>query len=105
MKQAAPNADDVELEVRGRAPPTCSELRRDQRQRQADELAALTEQVNHLRTELEDAQGKRADGEELEDCLVLLDELGGKRKADKARLRELGETVSEDEDEGEDDEA
>lgn len=59
----------------------------------------------HLRSELEDAQTKRTDSEkELEDLLVLLDELGGKRKADKARLRALGETVSDEEDEGEDDE-
>ena len=58
----------------------------------------------HLRSELEDAQTKRTDSEkELEDLLVLLDEIGGKRKADKARLRALGETVSDEEDEGEED--
>ena len=66
-------------------------------------MAALAEQVAHLRSELEDAHTKRDEAQtEMDDLLVLLDELGGKRKADKARLRALGETVSEDEDEGDD---
>lgn len=38
---------------------------------------------------------------EQEDLLVLLDEMSGKRKAYKARLRQAGEEVSEDEDDDE----
>lgn len=36
---------------------------------------------------------------EQEDLLVFLEEISGKRKRDKRRLRELGEGVSEDEEE------
>ena len=41
--------------------------------------------------------------QEMEDLLVLLDEVGSKHKANKAKLRELGAEVSEDEDEEADD--
>ncbi len=38
---------------------------------------------------------------EQEDLLVLLDEMSGKRKSYKARLRQVGEEVSDDEEEEE----
>lgn len=56
---------------------------------------------------LEAERAKRAEVEkEQEDLLVLLDELSGKRKKDKERMKEQGMEVSEDEDdedEGEED--
>ncbi|KAI5293875.1 hypothetical protein KEM52_005070 [Ascosphaera acerosa] len=42
---------------------------------------------------------------ELDDLLVVFGDLEEKRKADKKKLRELGQEVSEDEDEGDDDDA
>lgn len=51
------------------------------------------------------AEEKRREVEkEQEDLLVLLDELNCKRRRDKARMREAGLEVSEDEAEDEDDE-
>jgi len=60
-----------------------------------------------LEAALEAERAKRAEVEkEQEDLLVLLDELSGKRKKDKERMKEQGMEVSEDEDdedEGEED--
>jgi hypothetical protein len=54
---------------------------------------------------LEEAVGKKKDVEkEQEDLLVLLDEMSTKRRRDKARMREAGLEVSEDEGEDDDDE-
>jgi predicted nucleic acid-binding Zn-ribbon protein len=77
----------------------------------AKEVASLTEQVSNLQSELETTKVKQAEAEkEQEDLLVLLEEISSKRKADRARMREAGMEVSEDEDdedagdEGEEDE-
>jgi chromosome segregation ATPase len=70
-------------------------------------LQNLQKQVETLTEELQDSEQKRKDVEkEQEDLLVLLDEVTSKRRRDKARLREAGMEVSEDEadDDGEDDE-
>ena len=52
---------------------------------------------------MEEAQGKKREVEK-EDLLVLLDEMSTKRRRDKARMREAGLEVSEDEGEEEADE-
>lgn len=71
------------------------------------QLDALKSQVTSLTEELTHSEEKRKDVErEQEDLLVLLDEVNSKRKRDKARLRDAGLEVSEDEadeaDEGDD---
>jgi hypothetical protein len=74
-----------------------------QRKAFAKEVASLTEQVASLKSELETTKAKQAEAEkEQEDLLVLLEEISGKRKSDKARMRESGLEVSEDEEEEED---
>jgi len=61
--------------------------------------------IAHLEAALEEAVGKKKDVEkEQEDLLVLLDEMSTKRRRDKARMREAGLEVSEDEGEDDDDE-
>ncbi|EMD32978.1 hypothetical protein CERSUDRAFT_118405 [Gelatoporia subvermispora B] len=71
----------------------------------AQEREALHEQVASLSSELQEAQEKRREVEkEQEDLLVLLDELNSKRRRDKARMREAGLDVSEDEADEEDEE-
>jgi intracellular protein transport protein USO1 len=61
-------------------------------------LAELQAQVASLSSELRNSEEKRKDMEkEQEDLLVLLDEVTGKRRRDKARLRDAGHEVSEDE--------
>ncbi|PFH52186.1 hypothetical protein AMATHDRAFT_140838 [Amanita thiersii Skay4041] len=63
-----------------------------------DELASLQNQVITLSQELSTSEEKRKDVEkEQEDLLVLLDEMTSKRQRDKARLKEAGLQVSEDE--------
>ncbi|KAG6827281.1 hypothetical protein H0H92_012490 [Tricholoma furcatifolium] len=70
-----------------------------------NEVAVLKAQAESLSSELAQAQEKQKETEkEQEDLLVLLDEVTGKRKRDKARLREAGQEVSEDEEEGDDEE-
>lgn len=62
----------------------------------------LQSQISSLSAELEAVQEKKRDSEkEHEDLLVFLEELSGKRKRDKAKLKELGCEVSEDEDDDE----
>ncbi|KDR75604.1 hypothetical protein GALMADRAFT_140233 [Galerina marginata CBS 339.88] len=71
------------------------------------QAADLQKQVESLQSQLTTSEGKRKDVEkEQEDLLVLLDEVTGKRKKDKARLREAGLEVSDDEaeDDGDEDE-
>ena len=64
----------------------------------------LQKQVETLTAELQNSEQKRKDVEkEQEDLLVLLDEVTSKRKKDKARLREAGMEVSEDEGDDEED--
>ncbi|KAI0350605.1 hypothetical protein OH77DRAFT_1430779 [Trametes cingulata] len=73
----------------------------------SDEIETLRAQVNTLTEQVSSAEEKRRDVEkEQEDLLVLLDELNSKRRRDKARMREAGLEVSEDEaeDDDEDDE-
>lgn len=67
---------------------------------------ALQAQIMSLSAELQSTTEKRQEVEkEQEDLLVLLDELNGKRRRDKQRMREAGMEVSEDEaGEGDDDE-
>lgn len=67
---------------------------------------ALQAQITSLSAELQSTTEKRQEVEkEQEDLLVLLDELNGKRRRDKQRMREAGMEVSEDEaGEGDDDE-
>jgi len=63
-----------------------------------DNLAKLQAEVESLSSELRNSEEKRRDMEkEQEDLLVLLDEVTSKRKRDKARLRDAGHQVSEDE--------
>jgi septal ring factor EnvC (AmiA/AmiB activator) len=62
------------------------------------QLGALQRQVASLTSELKSSEEKRKEVEkEQEDLLVLLDELHGKRRRDKAQLRAAGLDVSEDE--------
>lgn len=63
-----------------------------------EEIAVVNAQVKSLSLELRQAEEKQKDTEkEQEDLLVLLDEMTSKRKRDKAKLKELGQEVSEDE--------
>ncbi|RDB24943.1 hypothetical protein Hypma_007404 [Hypsizygus marmoreus] len=63
-----------------------------------DEVASLKAEVSSLSAKLLQSEEKQKDVEkEQEDLLVLLDEVTTKRKKDKARLREAGHEVSEDE--------
>ncbi|PPQ64546.1 hypothetical protein CVT24_008448 [Panaeolus cyanescens] len=67
------------------------------------EVEDLHKQVAELRTQLQGSEDKRKEVEkEQEDLLVLLDEVTSKRRKDKARLREIGQEVSEDDAEEED---
>ncbi|KAF8058707.1 p115 like vesicle tethering protein [Lyophyllum atratum] len=70
-----------------------------------DELSAAKAEADALSTKLQEAEEKQKEMEkEQEDLLVLLDEVTSKRKRDKARLREVGQEVSEDEADEDDDE-
>jgi len=63
----------------------------------------LKAEIASLSSKLEASEIKQKDTEkEQEDLLVLLDEVTTKRQKDKARLRDLGHEVSEDEDESDD---
>ncbi|KAI0752780.1 p115 like vesicle tethering protein [Daedaleopsis nitida] len=62
------------------------------------QVASLTEQLKSS------DEGKRDVEKEQEDLLVLLDELNGKRRRDKERMRQAGMDVSEDEAEDDDEE-
>ncbi|KAF5365978.1 hypothetical protein D9758_006671 [Tetrapyrgos nigripes] len=69
------------------------------------ELQAAESKASSLQSELEYSEEKKKEMEkEQEDLLVLLDEVTGKRKKDKQRMREKGMEVSEDEEEDEEDE-
>jgi chromosome segregation ATPase len=71
-------------------------------------VATLQSQIAKLSSELRSSEEKRKEVEkEHEDLLVLLDEVTTKRRRDKARLREAGLEVSEDEadDEGGEDDS
>ena len=69
----------------------------------ASDLAAVVGRSKQLEEDLAEANTKRADSEkEQEDLLVLLEELSAKRKADKGKMRTAGLDVSDDEDEGDD---
>ncbi|KAG6836193.1 hypothetical protein H0H93_010459, partial [Arthromyces matolae] len=62
------------------------------------QVATLKAQVSSLTSELQHTKEKHNETEkEQEDLLVLLDEMTTKRKRDKAKLKELGQVVSEDE--------
>lgn len=64
----------------------------------SSKVADLQKQVSGLQSQLTASEEKRKDLEkEQEDLLVLLDEITNKRKKDKARLREAGLEVSDDE--------
>jgi hypothetical protein len=64
----------------------------------------LEKQLAELRVTAEDAETRAKETEkEQEDLLVLLDELNGKRARDKQRMRKAGMEVSEDEDDGDED--
>ncbi|KAF8161360.1 p115 like vesicle tethering protein [Crassisporium funariophilum] len=68
------------------------------------QLVDLQTQIVSLKSQLDASEEKRKDVEkEQEDLLVLLDEVTAKRRKDKARLREAGLEVSEDEAEDDDD--
>ncbi|KAG7091311.1 hypothetical protein E1B28_010356 [Marasmius oreades] len=71
-----------------------------------DQLATLQKDIAKLTIELQESEEKRKETDrEHEDLLVLVDELSGKHAQDKARMREAGLDVSEDEGEdGDDDE-
>ncbi|KAK8864634.1 hypothetical protein IAR55_001884 [Kwoniella newhampshirensis] len=67
--------------------------------------AELDSKVKELEKQLEEEKIKREEeGKEHEDLLVLLDELTGKRKKDKKRMKEGGLEVSEGEDDDEEEE-
>ena len=69
------------------------------------QLEDLHVRIATLEAVLEETEGKKKDVEkEQEDLLVLLDEMSTKRRRDKARMREAGLEVSEDEGEDGDDE-
>jgi hypothetical protein len=66
-------------------------------------MAALEAQLATARLDVVAAHERARETEkEQEDLLVLLDELNSKRRRDKARMREAGLDVSEDEGEDED---
>ncbi|EIW54324.1 uncharacterized protein TRAVEDRAFT_173529 [Trametes versicolor FP-101664 SS1] len=70
-----------------------------------DEVEILRMQVTTLTEQVAETEERRRDVEkEQEDLLVLLDELNSKRRRDKARMREAGLEVSEDEAEEDDEE-
>ncbi|KAF8911555.1 p115 like vesicle tethering protein [Gymnopilus junonius] len=67
------------------------------------QVADLQKQVEEFQSQITASEEKRKDLEkEQEDLLVLLDEVTSKRKKDKARLREAGLEVSDDEEAEED---
>jgi chromosome segregation ATPase len=77
----------------------------EERATMSKEISRLVEQVATLERELEAANSKKGEAEkEQEDLLVLLEEISSKRKADKAKMRDAGWEVSEDEDDDDDDE-
>ncbi|CAE6417937.1 hypothetical protein ACGC1H_005127 [Rhizoctonia solani] len=80
--------------------------REEERESHASQIAALTEKVNETTSELDKVRAQKGDSEkEQEDLLVFLEELSSKRKKDKARMKEKGMEVSDDEDaDGEGDE-
>ncbi|KAL5531786.1 USO1 [Sanghuangporus sanghuang] len=70
------------------------------------EISDLKSQIESLKSELEDVKRKSSDAEkEQEDLLVLLDELSAKRKRDKETMRRVGLEVSEDEGDGDEEDA
>ncbi|KAM0756160.1 hypothetical protein T439DRAFT_22282 [Meredithblackwellia eburnea MCA 4105] len=69
------------------------------------EVEKLTNQLVTLRAELESVKTEKESADkEQEDLLVLLEELSGKRKADKAKMRTAGLEVSDEEEDDDDDE-
>ncbi|KDQ20259.1 hypothetical protein BOTBODRAFT_27675 [Botryobasidium botryosum FD-172 SS1] len=67
------------------------------------QVSSLSARAQQLEVELQESNEKRKDVEkEQEDLLVFLEELSGKRRRDKQRMRESGLEVSEDEGEEED---
>ncbi|KAI0919128.1 hypothetical protein AcV5_002123 [Taiwanofungus camphoratus] len=85
----------------------CSQLQEFKAAQIPDDRDALHAQISSLTAEIQGAEDKRREVEkEQEDLLVLLDELNSKRRRDKARMREAGLDVSEDEvdEDGEEDE-
>lgn len=77
----------------------------EERATMSTEIARLVEQVAQLESQAKTANSKKEEAEkEQEDLLVLLEELSTKRKGDKAKMKEAGMDVSEDEDEDGDDE-
>ncbi|KAG9090681.1 hypothetical protein FS749_000356 [Ceratobasidium sp. UAMH 11750] len=78
--------------------------REEERESHGAQIASLTEKVNETTGELDKVRGQKAEAEkEQEDVLVFLEELSAKRKRDKAKMKEAGLEVSEDEG-GEEDE-
>lgn len=76
--------------------------RAEEREAYRNEVSSLTEQLVALQAELAQLREEKTDGErEQEDLLVLLEEMSLKRKGEKAKLREAGYEVSDDEDEDE----
>ena len=74
----------------------------DARLKRADARVVEAEnRSKQLADEIEKEKARRKDVQtELDDLLVVFSDLGDKRVADKKRLKDLGEEVSEDEDEG-----
>ncbi|KAG8735971.1 hypothetical protein FRC10_009946 [Ceratobasidium sp. 414] len=78
--------------------------REEERESHGAQIASLTEKVNETTGELDRVRAQKTEAEkEQEDVLVFLEELSAKRKRDKAKMREAGLDVSEDEG-GEDEE-
>ncbi|MBW0473962.1 hypothetical protein O181_013677 [Austropuccinia psidii MF-1] len=70
-----------------------------QKRQKEEELQKLLEEIGKLRHELANLKLVHKESEkEQEDLLVLLEEVSGKRKRDKTRMREKGLEVSDDED-------
>lgn len=77
----------------------------EERATMSKEISRLVEHVAKLESDIESANAKKSEAEkEQEDLLVLLEEISSKRKADKAKMREAGWEVSDDEDEDDEDE-
>lgn len=75
----------------------------EERTTMSQEISRLVERISSLESDIEAANTKKAEAEkEQEDLLVLLEEISSKRKADKAKMREAGWEVSEDEDDEDD---
>ncbi|GAA6035143.1 hypothetical protein JCM8097_006386 [Rhodosporidiobolus ruineniae] len=79
--------------------------REEERNAVQQEVASLSDTIVSMRDQIESLTAAKDDMErEQEDLLVLLEDLSAKRRADKRKLRGMGQQVSEDEEDEDEDE-